>query len=243
MKFISKSDFQKLKPVCLNNEGNFGSCFLYNNQVLKVFKISFIDSDKFYDIVNNVNNNLNVEINGFAFPKEILNVEGYNFAYLMPKVNGNSFYDIINLVKSNEINFSFFDLVMLYQNGVDKIFELNNQNIKAYDMNYQNCKVNNNELNFYDTDFYIKEKENIPKYINLNELNNCFSNLLIYIWENLDESIQEFVPTAFDLIYKYNHKYTDYDILNRPHFIDYALEEVYSKTRIDTVNGLIYKGC
>lgn len=247
MIYINKNEFKKLKPVSLCNSGQYGKCFMYNTDVLKVFKNNvFLPKNlkkNIEEIKIMIEDNIKYQMKDVAFPKEIVKVDGYKLSYIMDYINGVRIADLIPSILNGEYDITFDELIKVYHDAINKIIMFNDIGLYLHDLSAFNSSITNN-LNFgiYDTDFYNKNGNgyNIKTY-NLSYLNYIFTFLFNDIYNNMKNEYKINMKDYSYLIQKLKSYDFNYSYSNPPLYVDDVLFEINKKTKEDKVSKLLMR--
>ncbi|MEG2351536.1 MAG: hypothetical protein RSA10_02850 [Bacilli bacterium] len=156
--------------------GNYGACFEYEKNVLKLVDINdVLTIDILSKIERNVDKLSNVVIKGVSFPLQKLYVDDFFKGYTMPYLNGIKYSDVLSNIIYGMDDLTLYEAILAYESGVSKIEKISNQKILMGDMLLKNIMYHNNDLQFYDTDFYeIREDYKTDEILLLNLKNFNF---------------------------------------------------------------------
>ena len=240
MKYINKFELNKLPLLYGKNNGFYGTCYKYSDDlVLKIFNTNLYFKRK-DEIKSNVGKLFGIEIDNVSFSYQITKTSGIDFSYLMPYIKGNIWQDILYMIKDDEMyDVSFEDISKCYHDGVSKVNKIGKNNIKIFDLNPSNCKIDSkNNFGIFDVDLYKRESYFTKKeieYHNIREFNNVFNFLfqsIYYIYLKNEEII--LLNEFFDILNISN--------INSVNYVDHIIYELNKKMNVNSIRELtLYK--
>lgn len=237
---ISKDEMKMLHD---GDNGNYGTCYMYKDNVLKVFTK---DSTYYYNkrsIKRNIKRSVGLKVEDVAFPIDIAKVKGYNFSYVMPYISGYNLDEFINKIIYTDFDMTFDDFIHLYDDAIRKSEKIASLGIEMNDLHKDNCRFKADfTIGIFDVDFYERKlfvNDLIRKsliYYNMLSVNDTFYDILKYIYNK-----------------KINYSGTNKDVYelqklkkiisnsprNKKEYIDSALTNINDELKISSVKKLI----
>ena len=182
MFYISKKEFNNLKPLDGINDGEFARCYKYNNDVLKVYKTIKYYKLRKDELIKNIKILKKNEIEGISFPIDVGLTYHNRLAYTMPFLEGDNFSEIKQNIENNKYDITLEEILYCYHDAIEKVEKLNSLNFRIFDLHLDNCKIlKDSKFGLLDVDFYTKTKEkyhdNVCEY-NIKKVNEVFLDLL-----------------------------------------------------------------
>lgn len=217
-KLIESISYEELLRLIENrnmkelDSGAFAACYTNNIDVIKrYFTIPYLndstgeifqDSD---DVVKNLINLSTLRNEHIATPKKFFIYEDELLGYEMKFMRGKTPDEIL---EDNE-NIKVDDLKIIVDKTYDLASFFSNKKIVMYDFGESNFSIDNKDVNIFDMDFYIREKNNKDVYsTNLFYINVSLTNFLerYFFEENLDLDMDNYYSPNFvdDVLYKLN---------------------------------------
>lgn len=243
MEKISKEKLFKLNRCCIHNYGAYGECFLYNNEILKVFHKGN-GKRNIEKISENIKYLMKFKMDGIAFPTDIVDVEDFPFAYTMPIIDGINFADIIFKTENNLIDYTLENILKSYNDAILKAQFLTDNKITIFDLNDENCKITS-ECNFglFDMDFYDRVTNSSSEdYIknNILEINKLYNELFINLLRIIKYN-EKFDQTKSNLL-SLNHTRLFSLVLNDIDTTKYAyhfLDDLNDKLNVNSLGQIL----
>ena len=184
---------------------------------------------------SNYQNSLRIELSRLEINKAALAVGDafliqhrmYNYSYLKRK-------EIINRIKKEKLDYSFNEMLELYNNAVDERFALNRQEKSIEELNkewFQTAKILFNTFLSYESNFYNRHFSNTKAYIEFMRKKpaviNNLKGLIYYQYSQSSIKIRIMFLLIFDYIV-FEDKFAGYELKkNRKEFeINKVIKEV-----------------
>lgn len=203
---LTKKDIKKLEPLSSDNSGLWGTCYKYEDGVLKVFQNIFFDKE----MKKRIKKNLERDSEIIMYPKKKLYVIDrgpFLSGYKCPLAKGYSLDDLAGKIIDEKIDISFNDFKSAYY---DKFLNLLKKETVIISDVKQRHIFYDDGFTLIDTDFY----EEPPKEISDNEKNKIniglFNNELAYFFSLIvgvyghlwNKENEDFIEKYLDLILK-----------------------------------------
>ncbi len=223
---MTEEEILSLKPVKNGLSGQFGGVrYIDNNTLIKMVYNTPKAKQHLRIIKSRINNMLGIKVEDVSFPFDTTSLEYNNFfAYTMPYIIGDNYYDVLEKIKSGQMNLSFDDLSINYHNGQKKIFEITSKDILIWDLKPDNCCLMDNlKIGIYDVDFFKKVSCDPEKILNNNEW------FLNYMYEVFFNDVLELLNIPI------RHLVTDKNkTIIMENYIDNLLDEIVKRTSSNT---------
>ena len=231
---LTKKNIKKLEPLSSDNSGLWGTCYKYEDGVLKVFQNIFFDKE----MKKRIEKNLKRDSEIIMYPKKKLYVIDrgpFLSGYKCPLAKGISLDNLAGKILYSDIDISFDDFKSAYY---DKFIGL----LKKEDIVLNDVKIEhifyNDSFSLVDTDYYDdrpKEMSNKEKNdINITLFNReirCFLGDIIGVYKFLDYDDDFFIDRYLNLIMQV----TQNEVNSFSSLKNYS----FSKSQKDELRGLI----
>lgn len=213
--------YLKMKRLMSIGAGSEGECFKSNSDK-DAYKIFFNDemlfTGKDYDVSKIITTH-EVNLNSFAFPKQLYTVNGVLKGYRTKCVEGDLFSTESTLDITNIYNINFRSLIKAYLRMKADVVALSEKHIAIYDLPF-NLMFDGQKLTAIDTCGYYKTDESVLK-----------NNL---------KSLDDAITSVFDLWLR-NEEIEGLSRLEKEDMISYLMRlDVYLKSLKREIKGKYY---
>lgn len=223
---MTEEEILNLKPVKNGLSGQFGAVrYLDDNTLIKMVYNTIKAKQHLRIIKSRINKMVGIKLDDVSFPIDTSSLEYNNFfAYTMPYIEGDNYYDVLEKVKLGKMDLSFDDISINYHNGQKKVFEIASKDILIWDLKPDNCCLMDNlKIGIYDVDFFKKVSCDPEKILGNNEwfLNYMYEMCLIEILNTLRIPIRHYLNDKNKTIIMEN-------------YVDNLLDEIVKRTSSNT---------
>ena len=230
MFYISKEEFNNLKPLDGDNEGKYADCYKYKDGVLKVYKNVKYYNLKKDKIIKKLKILKRKKIEGISFPTDIGLTYNNKLAYTMPFLDGDNFSKIKQNIENNNYDITLEQILYCYHDAIQKAEKLNSLNLKIIDLHSDNCKIlKDYSFGLLDVDFYEKTKK---KYHD----NICEHNI-----KKVNDIFLDFLNKFYSFIFMYNEEIYERYIYgdDKKDFIDEVIKIIENKTNEKSLKKIL----